>query len=159
VRRLQNGVRLAHSAFIAKLLHAMALHILKLCVGVDDIDQLHSLQRRRLKEQGAVRHFTRHRPRRADEITAGGSIYWIIRGHIQVRQRILAIEDAANPDGKRCALVLESSLIPTEPQPRRPHQGWRYLESRDAPADLVRGTSDDALPAPLVQKLKEIGAW
>lgn len=137
----------------------MALHILKLCVGIDDVDQLRAVQARRLKEERGLRHFTRHRPRRAAEIIAGGSIYWIIRGYVQVRQQITAIEDVDHPQGKRCALLLDPDLVLTEPQPRRPHQGWRYLEARDAPADIRAGTSDSQLPAPLVQKLKEIGAW
>ncbi len=137
----------------------MVVHILKLCVGVDDVDHLRDIQSRRRQEQGAIRHFTRHRPKRADEIIARGSIYWIIRGHVQVRQRITAIEDAEHPEGKRCAFVLDPSLVLTEPQPRRPHQGWRYLEARDAPSDLRTGGTESRLPAPLVQKLKEIGAW
>jgi len=137
----------------------MAVHILKLCVGVDDVDHLRDLQSRRFDEQGAIRHFTRHRPKRAEEIVSGGSIFWIMRGHVQVRQRITAIEEAAHPEGKRCAFVLDPELVLTEPQPRRPHQGWRYLEERDAPADIGGRAADGTLPAPLVQKLKEIGAW
>ena len=137
----------------------MPLHILKLCVGIDDIDQLRTVQAARLKEQGTLRHFTRHRPKRAEEITDGGSIYWIIRGYVLVRQRITAIEEAEHPKGKRCALVLDPELVLTESQPRRPHQGWRYLEERDAPGDIRAGKHEGRLPAPLVQKLKEIGAW
>lgn len=152
------GRTFARAAYIVSL-YPVALHILKLCVGIDDIDQLRSVQARRLKEGQRLRHFTRHRPRRAEEIVAGGSIYWIIRGYVQVRQRIVAIEDAEHPEGKRCGLVLDPELILTEPQPRRPHQGWRYLEARDAPADIRAGAGDSRLPAPLVQKLKEIGAW
>jgi len=139
----------------------MPLNILKLCVGVDDVDQLRIIQVRRLKEEGALRHFTRHRPRRAAEITGGGSIYWIIKGYVLVRQRIVAIETVANREGKHCAFVLDRELVLTVAQPRRPHQGWRYLEDRDAPLDAAAGPATDAdhLPAPLVRMLKEIGAW
>ena len=139
----------------------MPLNILKLCVGVDDVDQLRAIQERRLKLEGTLRHFTRHRPRRADEIAGAGSIYWIIKGYVQVRQKIVGIEIATNPEGKRCALVLDPDLVPTVLQPRRPHQGWRYLEYRDAPRDAGAGPDSDcgALPAPLVRTLKEIGAW
>ena len=139
----------------------MPLNILKLSVGVDDVDQLRAIQVRRLKQEGALRHFTRHRPRRADEIVAGGSIYWIIKGYVQVRQQIVGIEIASHPEGKRCALVLSPDLVPTVHQPRRPHQGWRYLEDRDAPRDAAAGQEGEsgALPAPLVRTLKEIGAW
>ncbi|MDA0369647.1 MAG: DUF1489 domain-containing protein [Proteobacteria bacterium] len=139
----------------------MPLNILKLCVGIDDVDQLRIIQVRRLKEEGILRHFTRHRPRRAAEITSGGSIYWIIKGYAQVRQRIVAIETATIREGKPCAFVLDPELVLTVAQPRRPHQGWRYLEDRDAPGDAGTGPAADAdhLPAPLARTLKEIGAW
>jgi len=139
----------------------MALNILKLCVGVDDVDQLRTIQARRLGEQGTLRHFTRHRPRRAEEIAGEGSLYWIIRGYLQVRQVIVDIQSVTNEGGKKCAFVLEPQLILTEHQPRRPHQGWRYLEAADTPLDLPNGkTAGPAdLPAPLARTLKEIGAW
>jgi hypothetical protein len=139
----------------------MALNILKLCVGVDDVDQLRRIQASRLREQGTLLHFTRHRPRRADEIVGAGSLFWIIRGYVQVRQVIVDIQSVSNQEGKRCAFVLEPQLVLTEHQPRRPHQGWRYLEAADAPPDLPNGEGAGPadLPAPLARTLKEIGAW
>ena len=65
----------------------MPLHLLKLAVGVDDLDQLRRLRAARLAERGGNWVWTRNRPRRAEEVLAGGSIYWVIRGQIRVRQR------------------------------------------------------------------------
>jgi hypothetical protein len=139
----------------------MPLNILKLCVGIDEVEQLRAAQARRLREQGSLRHLTRHRPRRAHEIIGQGSLYWVIRGYVQVRQMIIAIESIEHEEGKRCALVLDPKLVLTEHQPRRPHQGWRYLDAVDSPLDIPAGNAAGGarLPAPLVRTLKEIGAW
>ena len=139
----------------------MPLNILKLCIGIDEVEQLRTAQARRLQEHGALRHLTRNRPRRADEIIGKGSLYWVIRGYVQVRQMIIAIETVRHEEGKRCALVLDPKLVLTEHQPRRPHQGWRYLDADDSPQDLssTNATGAASLPAPLVRTLKEIGAW
>lgn len=125
------------------------------------MDQLRTVQARRLAAEGGLRHFTRHRPRRADEIVGAGSLYWVVRGYVQVRQLIVEIESVRHDEGKRCALVLDPELVLTEHQPRRPHQGWRYLDTQDAPPDLAAGAANEAasLPGPLARTLKEIGAW
>ncbi len=139
----------------------MPLHILKLSVGVDSVDQVARIQARRLREsdepEPRLRHFTRHRPRRAEEIVAGGSIYWVIGGFVQVRQRIVAIERVEAAEGKKCAFVLDPVLVLTEWQPRRPHQGWRYLKAQDAPADVRRGTTLLDLPVKLQKELRDLG--
>lgn len=136
----------------------MALHILKLCVGIDDLDELRAAQRRRKKLQGRLRHFTRHRPRRAAEVLDGGSIYWIIKGFVQARQRIIAIDHVTeSSNGKHCALVLDSKLVATVWQPRRPHQGWRYLAPGHAPPDLPANSPGADLPPHLAADLRELG--
>ena len=139
----------------------MCLNILKLCVGIDEVEQLRVLQASRVREHRALVHFTRHRPRRADEIVGKGSIYWVIRGYVQVRQMIITIESVRHEEGQRCALLLDPRLVLTEHQPRRPHQGWRYLDAADAPPDLPadRAANPANLPVALVRTLKEIGAW
>ena len=142
----------------------MTVHLLKICVGVDDVAHLKSLQGERLAaakaagEPAQLRHLTRHRPRRASEIVDGGSLYWIIRGHVRVRQSIVAIEtlDRA-PEGKRCALVLDPTLVPTVWQPRRPHQGWRYLAAEDAPRDGPAADDGSDLPPQLAAALYDLG--
>jgi len=142
----------------------MTVHLLKICVGVDDVAHLRRLREGRLAaaaaagEPAQIRHLTRHRPRRASEIVAGGSLYWIIRGHIQVRQRIVAIEALDHaPGGKRCALVLDPTLVLTVWQPRRPHQGWRYLAAENAPADRPQADDGSDLPAHLAAALNDLG--
>ena len=137
----------------------MALHLLKMCVGIADIDQLAAVQKRRLKSEGRLCHYTRNMPKRADELLDGGSLYWIIRGQIRVRQRLKAIERHTDADGwTGCALVLDRKLVPTLPRPVRAMQGWRYLEADAAPLDLVAaaGKGDD-LPPKLVAELRALG--
>ncbi len=105
-----------------------------------------------------LRHYTRHRPRRADEILDNGSLYWVIKGSVRVRQRIAAIEDASGGrTGKRCAFVLDPGLVLTEWQPRRPHQGWRYLDPGHAPADAVGAAGAGDLPLALANELRVLG--
>jgi hypothetical protein len=145
----------------------MPVNLLKMCVGIDSVVQLRRAQARRLEAMAArgedpvLRHWTRNTPRRADELTDGGSLYWIIKGAIRVRQRITAIEQAKNTGAnKKCALVLAPELVETLPVPARPMQGWRYLEGPSAPADLSTLPAIDGLeemPEPMVQELRDLG--
>ncbi|MFQ5974099.1 MAG: DUF1489 family protein, partial [Alphaproteobacteria bacterium] len=119
------------------------LHLKKLCVGIDTSEHLAAVQRYRLerlaREGKAPRlaFITRNTPRRAAEILdGGGSLYWIVRGVMCVRQRIIAIEPAVDREGNRaCALVFDPGLVLTRPVPSRPFQGWRYLTPAEAPRD------------------------
>ncbi|MDA1098482.1 MAG: DUF1489 domain-containing protein [Proteobacteria bacterium] len=121
----------------------MTVHIVKLCVGVDSIEHLAQFQVTRRAQSQAMGapaenlHRTRNRPRRDSEVLDGGSIYWIIKGFIRVRQGIARLDRLHDDEGgKRCGLVLDPTLVRTELHARRPHQGWRYLEATDAPPDL-----------------------
>ncbi|SNX74396.1 hypothetical protein SAMN05878503_12221 [Cereibacter ovatus] len=137
------------------------VHILKLCVGAESVEDLVAWQdsQRVRWPEGRPRHITRMWPKRADEIRAGGSLYWVFKGQILARQRILDLEPVTGPDGiERCALVLDPDVIRTSAAPRRPFQGWRYLAPADAPADLPQGrASEETLPPDLAQALAEIG--
>lgn len=143
----------------------MALNLLKMAVGVDDIAHLASLQRGRLEQArtegraAELRHVTRHRPRRAAEILDGGSIYWIIKGFIQVRQRILRLDPVTGSDGvPRCAIILGHDLVPTTPRPHRPMQGWRYLAADSAPPDgSALYAEAPELPPKMARELRELG--
>ena len=138
----------------------MPLHILKLCVGIESVDGLRKVQASRLERDGAIMHYTRHRPKRAAEVLSGGSIYWIIRGFVQVRQRIISIKLADSSSAKRCILVLDQQLFLTDLQPRKPHQGWRYLNQHDAPLDSKGGVdANDELPKNLIAELRALGVW
>ena len=105
-------------------------------------------------------HTARMTPKRRAELLDGGSLYWVIKRVIQVRQRIVDLEEFDDSDGvRRCTIWLDPELVRTAPSPRRPFQGWRYLKAEDAPADLSVQTGGDDLPDALRQQLIEMGAW
>ncbi len=139
----------------------MALNILKLCVGADSVEDLLQWQAQHLGHwpSGRAEHITRMWPKRAEEVLDGGSLYWVIKGQVLARQRILALEPRQGADGiARCALVLDAQVIRTEAAARRPFQGWRYLAAEESPRDLPKGRAlETALPASLAQALAEIG--
>jgi hypothetical protein len=140
---------------------ADCVHLLKLCVGAAAIEDLAAWQDQRRALTGAKNpvHITRMSPKRAPEILAGGSLYWVFKGVILARQRILGLEERRGEDGiLRCAIVLDPAIIRTEPAPRRPFQGWRYLAPADAPRDLAaHRANEDALPPALSAALADIG--
>ncbi|HSF64466.1 MAG TPA: DUF1489 domain-containing protein [Paracoccaceae bacterium] len=137
------------------------IHILKLCVGADSIEDLADWQnsQRGRWPAGRAIHVTRMWPKREAEVLEGGSLYWVIKGAILCRQRILELEEVAGGDGiRRCALHLDTEIVRTDAAPRRPFQGWRYLDPADAPRDLRAGRGhDDALPPDLARALADIG--
>jgi len=135
-----------------------ALHILKLCVGAESVEDLIDWQRQNYGS-GPARHVTRMWPKRAEEVLAGGSLYWVIKGVILARQRILDLQEVTGSDGiLRCALVLDAEVVRTEAMPRRPFQGWRYFATTEAPRDLLKWRErEDALPRELQAALAEIG--
>ncbi len=141
----------------------MPLHLIKLCVGVDSIEQLADIQRRRIETTGRNAHITRQVPRRAAEILDGGSLYWVINGLIRVRQRILGLEEFRDDDGvRRCRIELDPLLVPVQPRRMRAFQGWRYLKAEDAPLDLENPEqaeeTGNALPPPgMREALRELG--
>ncbi len=143
----------------------MPLNILKLCVGSDSIEDLEEWiescldQRRRNGELLEHWHTTRMVPTRGAEIVDGGSLYWVIKGNVQCRQRITEIRPFTDADGiGRCRLMLDRTVVRTEWQPRRAFQGWRYLKQEDAPADLGRGRAGLAeMPPQLRSELAELG--
>jgi hypothetical protein len=141
------------------------IHLLRLAVGITDIDHLKQRQLARPrpdvpKKLGAVvGTWTRRRPTRAEELIAGGSIYWVIKGQIRVRQRVLRVDEVADDAGETHArLVLRKEWILTDPVPKRAFQGWRYLAPEDAPADLdARAGTGDALPPHIAAELRALG--
>lgn len=143
----------------------MALNLIKLCVGAESVEDLEDWIALRLEEKRragvAVEHFhtTRMVPKRVDELLDGGSLYWVIKGNVQARQRLLDIRPFVDTDGiSRCHLVLEPVLHETSWAPRRPFQGWRYLDPKDAPPDLgTSGSGDDELPPELKRELAGLG--
>ncbi|MDM8165187.1 DUF1489 domain-containing protein [Roseovarius sp.] len=137
------------------------LHLIKLSVGSKNVESMADWQatRRAQTEDGLPRHVTRMWPRRADEVLEGGSLYWVIQGLVQCRQRIVRFDEVIGQDGiRRCAIVLDPEIVRTTTAQKRPFQGWRYLQPGDAPADLPASRRDEeALPADLSAALADIG--
>ena len=137
------------------------INLIKLSVGTESVEDLQAWHRnvRAQGGDGLPRHVTRMWPKREKEILNGGSIYWVIKGVIQCRQRILRLDEVIGHDGiRRCAIVLEPELIRTVQATKRPFQGWRYLKPEDSPADLPKGReNEEALPPELAGALADIG--
>jgi len=143
----------------------MTLHLVKLCVGAASARRPDPRWRQRLAEQRKAGekprlfHTTFQTPKRDAELLDGGSLYWVIKGNIQCRQRLTDIRTFTDDQGiSRCHLVLEPRIVPTEWQPRRAFQGWRYLSSEDVPMDEGQGKSGRAkLPPELRNELASLG--
>jgi hypothetical protein len=142
------------------------LHLIKLCVGCESIRDLEDWIADKLRKQSRAGerrrdrdHTTRMVPKRAAEIVGGGSLYWVIRGQIMCRERILDIRPFTGADGiGRCHIVLDCKPVPVEPRPYRAFQGWRYFKPADAPPDLDR-TAPGAreMPEDLRRELRNLG--
>jgi hypothetical protein len=138
----------------------MTLHLLKLCVGVESIAELRAFTRMRRAHAPAVHgHVTRMVPTRAAELLDGGSLYWVIKGQICARQRLIGIEPFIDSAAvKRCALRLDDEVVALRPQPHRAFQGWRYLTPADAPPDLDSVAPGlDEMPEALRRELSDLG--
>lgn len=143
----------------------MALHLIKLCVGADSLEDLQDwVSSRSLSAIAAglephTTHTTRMVPKRVEELLDGGSLYWVIKGQVQARQKLLGIRTFTDGEGiGRCDLVLGPEVIETASQPRRAFQGWRYLTDDDAPRDLLSlGNGVGEMPAELRRELSELG--
>ena len=131
----------------------MTVHLIKLSVGPESLSDLANWQKQRLAEKKRkgqkpeLMHITRHKPKRAEELLDGGSIYWVIKGRIVARQKMLELRTIKVDGVEHCGLVYDKKLIKVHPHPRRPFQGWRYLEVKAAPPDskISDGNKDDVL--------------
>jgi hypothetical protein len=145
----------------------MPLHIVKLCVGAESIEDLAQWQKGRLAAQKAagmkkprIFHTTFQAPKRQTEVLDGGSLFWVIKGVILVRQRIIGFDTGQKDNGTPCCLfILDKDLVPVRPMPRRAFQGWRYFTADDAPADIRPGSKDDtaAMPPHVRKELASLG--
>lgn len=144
----------------------MTMHLQKLSVGSTSIESLQNWQDTivaRRKARGLLachEHVTRMFPKQKEALLDGGSIYWVIKGQILCRNKIIGLEETRNGQGlKACSILMDPQIIPVQPAPRRAFQGWRYLKPEDAPKDLVGVGEADDLPRDLMVKLVNIGAW
>ncbi|MEM1371379.1 MAG: DUF1489 domain-containing protein [Pseudomonadota bacterium] len=144
----------------------MPLHIVKLAVGAETVEDLAAWQALCLKRSASRRggprlvHTTFQTPKRQDEVLDGGSLYWVVKGVVSVRQRLLGFDEGRKEDGSKCCLfVLDPDLVPVRGKRRRPFQGWRYLKDADAPADYSSTGAEEAkkLPAAMRRELAELG--
>ena len=143
----------------------MPLHLVKLSVGAESIADLRIWVASRVKQRKAKGlsahhvHVTRMVPKRDAELLDGGSIFWVIKGQIAVRQKLFAIEPFRDADGiGRCRLLMKPTLIPIAPRLLRPFQGWRYLTDKDAPQDLGKvAKGAQAMPEEMRRDLRELG--
>lgn len=137
----------------------MTLNLIKLCVGAESLEDHRAwidamLARKQMLGLPVEQfHTTRMVPKRAKELLDGGSLYWVIKGSVQARQKLVDIRPFKDDEGiGRCHLVLDPQLVATRPQPRRPFQGWRYLMASDAPSDLADMKGDGA--ASMTQEMR-----
>ncbi|EAQ35545.1 Uncharacterized conserved protein [Nitrobacter sp. Nb-311A] len=143
----------------------MHLNLVKLAVGCESINELKSWIAERMKQ--AIRkglpphhiHVTRMTPKRGEELLAGGSLYWVIKGEIAAREKLIGIEPFRDGEGVgRCRLVMEPEVVAVRPRPMRPFQGWRYLSDADAPPDLGNNSASvAAMPEALRRELRDLG--
>ena len=145
----------------------MTVHLVKLCVGIESVDDLVSWyasedckkarKRKGLRSPDEHAHWTRMKPKRAEEVLDGGSIYWVVNGWIVGRQKLLELRPMKKNGVPHCGLVYDKKLVPVRWQQRRAFQGWRYLDPKDAPPDRDVGEVDDDLPLELRQELMALG--
>lgn len=136
----------------------MALHLIKLCVGCDNVEELLNWRREHARHEPDWRLRTRQTPKRAAELVDGGSVYRVFKGMILCRQAVLGVETVGDGQAARCEIVLDPEIVRVAPTPRRAFQGWRYLEAKDAPEDLAGGDVG-AMPPELAIQLRSLGAW
>ncbi len=141
------------------------MHLIKLCVGVGSLDELAAWQDMRIETMQRAGlspelvHRTRQMPRHRDALLPSGSLFWVIKGYVRARQRLLDLREETDMDGRTlCGIVLDPRLVETKPQPRRPFQGWRYLKPEDAPDDLggIGVDAGKAIPEAMRMQLAEL---
>jgi hypothetical protein len=142
----------------------MTLHIIKLCVGVETVEELAQWQLGRNKEQKKkgkklpeLMHVTRMMPKRAEDIVGKGSLYWVIKGQIAVRQKILELRQVTRGGTPHCGIVYDAKIVPVARRMHRPFQGWRYLKPEDAPPDARGSKGGAGLPESLKAELVSLG--
>ncbi|WP_342363387.1 DUF1489 family protein [Terrarubrum flagellatum] len=142
----------------------MPLHLIKLCVGAESIADLEEwiaermAEKKRLRQPQEQLHTTRMVPKRLDLAAPGGSLYWVIKGQVSARQKLIAVRPFTDDQGiGRCHLVMEPVVTAVEPRPMRPFQGWRYLEDKDAPRDINARTAGQLAEMPEALRRELVG--
>lgn len=134
----------------------MTLHLTKVAVGCGSVEALAARHAARAASEGVAYCLTRYMPKRAGEL-AGGSLFWIIKHTLVARQAIVGLDMVETEWGTKCRIALATAPLAVRATPRRAHQGWRYLDGADAPADLAWDEADDAMPPAMVRELAALG--
>jgi hypothetical protein len=127
------------------------LHMTRVAVGCPDYPSLAARIASRT-ERGEVRFTTRFKPKRADELI-GGKLHFIVKHMLVGRVEILRFGE--REDG-RIDIVCVADLERIHPQPKRAHQGWRYLADGDAPKGVDESDGIGNLPPELYRELAEL---
>lgn len=139
----------------------MSVNLIKLCVGIKSLEQLSGWQNQKSYDYHGVKavcHVTRNSPKRKDELLDGGSLYWVIKGSVLARNKIIGFDEIIDADGKKyCGIVLETPFVVTEPKQHRPFQGWRYYTNDRIPADVLSGGAAGDLPQEMLSELRALG--
>ena len=141
----------------------MTVHLIKLSVGPEKLSDLTDWQQQRLMElkragkKPELMHVTRHMPKRAAEVLDGGSIYWVIKGWLVARQKLIELRKVDRDGVPHCGLIYDPEMIRVAPRKHRPFQGWRYFDPKDAPRDVVKGTGEEDMPEELRRELSALG--
>lgn len=139
----------------------MTLHIIKLAVGIDDIEHLAKVQKANVLASGNPRCRTRNAPREGEKLIETGSLYWVIGGYIMVRQKVLKLHTRKKDGKPECLIELSPELVPVEPTHRRAFQGWRYLKADDAPPDIKKARKkafvDPKMTKDMQKELRKLG--
>lgn len=140
------------------------MHMIKLCVGVATLEELEGYREERAHwwdadyGENVHVHRTRMMPKRAGEIEGSGSIYWVISGVIRARQPIVRLAAAVDGEGRGCCdIIMAPDMVRVVPRPKRPFQGWRYLDPEDAPHDLGQGGFQEEGSLELAEELAQLG--
>lgn len=137
----------------------MTVHLIKLCVGIESVEHLLEVRKNDPRNEGKDYnfHITHFKPKRAKEVLDGGSLYWVIKGTIAARQNIIGLEDVKTENGTKCMIKMDKEIHLVEGYPRRPFQGWRYLEENAAPKDLTKDQAISDIPFEMRNELKDLG--
>jgi hypothetical protein len=133
----------------------MTVHLIKLCAGASSLHDLAQWQRQQPRSE--LMHVTKHMPKRADELLQGGSLYWVIKSMIVARQKMIELRPITIDGISYCGLVYDPEIITVQPRPRRPFQGWRYLDPADAPADIAPYRFGEEIDNALEMELMALG--
>lgn len=127
----------------------MTIHLIKLSVGPGSLTQMVAWQQERLAarlkkgDAAELSHITRQMPKRREELLDGGSIYWVIKGWLCARQRLIDLRPLTIEGVTHCGLIYAPEMIRVRPRQTRAFQGWRYLQASDAPDDLTVSGVDE----------------